>query len=129
MSSEKLKYQIKSNLQEMKKIVTEMTNVSDMVGGSFGIIYRKCGKTNCWCNKENQKGHPLMRITFVENKKFRAISIPQKDKEWIKKMNDNYKKFRQNFQKLRQYQNKLNELLNQFEKDVKLKTSQLRDYL
>ena len=70
-----------------------------------------------------------MRITFVENKKFRAISIPQKDKEWIKKMNDNYKKFRQNFQKLRQYQNKLNELLNQFEKGAKLKTSQLRDYL
>ena len=68
MSSEKLKYQIKSNLQEIKKVVTEMINVSDMVGGSFGIIYRKCGKTNCWCNKKNQKG--IDRINLSKLKKY-----------------------------------------------------------
>ncbi len=129
MSSDKLKYQIKNTLQEMNQIVNEMILVSDMVGGSFGITYRKCGKANCWCSTKEQKGHPFLRITFVENRKSRTKAIPKKDNEWIKDMTNNYKNFRQNFQKLRQYQNSLNKLLNQFEKEVKNKTSQLRDYL
>ncbi len=129
MSSTKLKYQIKNTLQEMNQIVNEMILVSDMVGGSFGITYRKCGKANCWCSNKEQKGHPFIRITFVENRKSRTKAIPKKDNEWIKDMTNNYKNFRQNFQKLRQYQNSLNKLLNQFEKEVKNKTSRLRDYL
>lgn len=129
MSSEKLKYQIKNVLQEINQIVNEMVLVSDMVGGSFGITYRKCGKANCWCSNTKQKGHPFIRITFVENRKSRTKAIPKKDKDWIKETTGNYKNFRQNFQKLREYQNRLNELLNQFEKEVKTKTSQLREYL
>ncbi len=129
VSREKLIYQIKETLKEMDQIVNEMTNISLMVGGSFGISYRKCGKTNCWCNKVEEKGHPLLRITYNENRKSRTKAIPKQDKEWIKEMTDNYRNFRQNFQKMRQCENRLNELLNQFEKEVKTNTSNLRAYL
>jgi len=129
MSREKLTDQIKNTLLEIDHIVSDMINVSEMVGGSFGITFRKCGKANCWCRNAEKKGHPFLRITYVENKKSRTKAIPKKDEEWIKKRTDHYKIFRQNFQKLRQCEITLNDLLNHFEKDVKAKTAQLRDYL
>jgi len=129
MSSGKLRYRIKATVQEIDQIVTEMTKISHMVGGSFGITYRKCGKSNCWCNKADEKGHPFIRITFNVNKKSRTKVIPKQDKEWIKEMTDNYRNFKQYFQKLRQCQKRLNELLNLFEREVKTITSHLRDYL
>ncbi|HET54890.1 MAG TPA: hypothetical protein ENN33_06700 [Ignavibacteria bacterium] len=129
MSREKLKNRIKNVSQQIDQIVNHMINISQMVGGSFGITYRRCGKPNCWCNNKEKPGHPLMRITFNEQKKSKSKTIPANDKEWIKEMTDNYRYFRQNFQKLRQCENKLNELLNQFEQDVKMETKGLRDYL
>lgn len=127
MSRNYLKNKIKNVLQEIEQIVSEMLNVSHMVGGSFGITYRKCGKPNCWCSDKGGKGHPFMRIIFNEQKRTKAI--PQKDKELIREMTDNYRNFRQNFQKLRQCENKLNELLNRFEQEARSKTKTFRDYL
>jgi hypothetical protein len=129
MSRENLKYQIKNVLHQMDQIVTKMLKISHMVGGSYGITYRKCAKPNCWCSEKGEKGHPFRRITFNEQKKSRTKAIPQKDEEWIEEMTDNYRNFRQHFQKLRQYENELNELLNQFEQEVRSKTKELRDYL
>ena len=106
-----------------------MINVSHMIGGSFSIIYRRCGKPNCWCSNKEKQGHPLMRITFTEQRKSKTKAIPSNDEEWIKEMTDNYRYFRKNFQKLRQCENDLNELLNQFEQEVKTKTKGFRDYL
>lgn len=123
------KKEIKSVLIEIDRLVSEMINVSQMVGASFGITYRKCGKANCRCNSEENKGHPLLRITFTENKKSQTRAIPKKDEKWIKEMTDNYRNFRQNFQQLRICENKLNDLLNQFEKNTKEKTKVLRNYL
>lgn len=125
----KFKTEIKSVLLEIDRLVTEMLNISQMVGASFGITYRKCGKANCRCNSEENKGHPLLRITFTENKKSQTRAIPKKDEIWIKEMTDNYRNFRQNFQQLRIYEKKLNDLLNEFEKNIKTKTRTLRDYL
>ena len=129
MSREKLKNKIKSVIQEIDHTVNEMINISHMIGGSFGIIYRRCGKPNCWCSNKEKLGHPLMRITFNEQRKSRTKAIPSNDKEWIKEMTDNYRYFRQNFQKLRQCENNLNELLNQFEQEAKTETKGFRDYL
>ncbi len=129
MSREKLKNSIKNVTQEIDQIVNDMINISHMIGGSFGTAYRRCGKPNCWCSDKEKKGHPLVRITFNEQRKSKTKAIPAKDKEWIKEMTDNYKYFRQNFQKLRQCENKLNELLNEFEQEVKKETKSLRDYL
>ena len=129
MSREKLKNSIKKITQEINQIVNEMINISNMIGGSFGITYRRCGKPNCWCRDKEKPGHPLMRITFNEQRKSKTKAIPANDKEWIKEMTDNYRYFRQNFQKLRQCENKLNELLNQFEHEIKRETKSLRDYL
>ena len=80
-------------------------------------------------NDKEKKGHPLVRITFNEQKKIKTKAIPKDDIELIKEMTNNYRNYRQNFQKLRQDENKLNELLTQFEKEVKTKTKELRDYL
>ena len=129
MSREKLKNSIKKVTQEIDQIANEMINISHMVGGSFGLAYRRCGRANCWCSNKDKPGHPIMRITFNEQRKSRTKAIPLKDKEWIKAMTDNYRYFRQYFKKLRQCENKLNELLNQFEQEVKKETKGLRDYL
>ena len=128
MSREKLKNNIKKITKEIDQIVNEMISISHMIGGSFGTAYRRCGKPNCWCSNKEKPGHPLIRITFNEQKKSRSKAIPSKDKQWIKAMTDNYRYFRQHFQKLRQCENKLNELLNQFEQEVKSETKGLRDY-
>ena len=128
MSREKLKKNIKKVTKEIDQIVNEMISISHMIGGSFGTAYRRCGKPNCWCSNKEKPGHPLIRITFNEQKKSRSKAIPSKDKKWIKAMTDNYRDFRQHFQKLRQCENKLNELLNQFEQEVKNETKGLRDY-
>ena len=124
-----IKKEIKLTLAEIDRLVTEMTNVSLMVGASFGIAYRKCGKVNCRCNSDESKRHPVIRITFTENKKSQTRAIPKKDEQWVKEVTDNYKNFRQNFQQLRICENKLNDLLNQFEKSTKEKTKVLRHYL
>jgi hypothetical protein len=129
MTREKLTYQIKKTVREIEQIVTEMIAVSQMIGGSFGSTYRKCGKANCWCSEKHQKGHPCLRITYTENRTSRTKAIPKEDKEWIKERTDTYRNFRKNFQKLRQREKKLHELLNQFEKEVKTNTSQLKPYL
>lgn len=124
-----LKKEIKAVLIEIDRLTTEMISISQMVGASFGITYRKCGKVNCRCNSDESKRHPVIRINFTENKKSKTRSIPKKDEAWIKEMTDNYKQFRQNFQQLRICENKLNDLLNLFEKNIKTKTRVLRDYL
>jgi hypothetical protein len=124
-----LKEEIKTVLLEIDRLVAEMMNVSQMVGASFGIAYRKCGKPNCRCNSEENKGHPVLRINFTEKKKSKTRAIPKKDEKWIKEVTDNYRNFRQNFQKLRSCEKKLNDLLNEFERVIKTKTIALRDYL
>jgi len=124
-----IKKEIKSTLTEIERLVTEMTNVSLMVGASFGIAYRKCGKATCRCNSDESKRHPVLRITFTENKKSKTKAIPKDDELWAKEVTDNYRNFRQNFQQLRICENKLNDLLNQFEKITKEKTRVLKKYL
>ena len=128
MSREKLNNNIKKVTKEIDQIVNEMISISHMIGGSFGTAYRRCGKPNCWCSNKEKPGHPLIRITFNEEKKSRSKAIPSKDKQWIKAMTDNYRYFRQHFQKLRQCENKLNELLNEFEQEAKSETKGLIDY-
>ena len=124
-----IKNEIKSTLAEIERLVIEMTNVTLMVGASFGIAYRKCGKVNCRCNSDESKRHPVIRINFIENKKSKTRAIPKKDEQWVKQVTDNYRNFRQNFQQLRICENRLNALLNQFEKSTKEKTKVLRNYL
>ena len=129
MSRKKLKKRIKNVVQEIDSIVDEMIHVSHMVDGYFGTVYRKCGKPNCWCSNKEKKGHPFMRLVFSKQNKLKTKGIPQEDKEWVKKMTENYRNYKQNFQKLRQYEKELNELLKKFEFEVKTKTRDNRDYL
>ena len=124
-----LKKEINSILLEIDRLTNEMISVSQMIGASFGVTFRKCGKVSCRCNSDENKRHPLVRITFTEKRKSQTRSIPKKDEKWIEEMTGNYKQFRQNFQQLRICENKLNDLLNQFEKNIKSKTRVLRDYL
>ena len=89
-----IKNEIKSTLAEIERLVIEMTNVTLMVGASFGIAYRKCGKVNCRCNSDESKRHPVIRINFIENKKSKTRAIPKKDEQWVKQVTDNYRNFR-----------------------------------
>lgn len=125
----KIKQDIRAVLTEIDRLATEMISISQMVGATFGVTYRKCGKPTCRCNSDESKRHPVIRINFTENRKAKTRSVPKKDENWIKKMTDNYKLFRQNFQQLRIHENRLNELLNQYEKNIKTKTRKFRDYL
>jgi len=128
MANKKLKHQIKITVKEIDRITSNMLDISEMVGVYFGHAFRKCGKENCWCNKV-VKGHPLIRITFNKNGKTISRAVPKNDELWIKQMTDKYRNFRQHFQKLRQFENKLNLLLDQFEEEVKRKSSRNKDYL
>lgn len=89
--------QEKNKLIELERkratIIGSLQKMLPVIAGSYGEIYRKCGKSNCWCR--NEKGHLLRRVTWTdENRKARTKAVSEKDKKWIDEAMNNYKNYR-----------------------------------
>ena len=70
-----------------------------MIRGSFGTVYRKCGKLNCWCAKG--AGHPSDRIVFSQGSRSKSKAVAKKEVRWVKRMTENRRKFGKYRQQLR----------------------------
>ncbi len=123
-----------STVEEIKKlenqrsvILEEIINIRHMIRGSYGKVYRKCGKETCWCNKE-KKGHPIYRITWTKKAKPGTKAIPKEDIAWIKEMTGNYKRCRTLRTYLRNYDKDLRLLLDKLENEIITRTEKLRNY-
>ena len=108
-------------------LIENIIKIKDMIPGTYKEVYRKCGKSYCWCVKE-KKGHPLKRITWSEKGKPKCKAIPDEDIEWVKKMTVQYKSLKQNRQKLRKCQCCIGNLLDQYEEKIIQRTRKKKCY-
>ena len=122
---------IENELKIIKKMIGDLIDrliqIKAIIPGTYKEVYRKCGKSYCWC-AQKEKGHPFKRITWSENGKTRTKAIPDEDIAWIKEMTANYKIFRLNRQKLREYEQKIHKLLDKYEEKIVDDTRKTKGY-
>ena len=122
---------IENELKIIKKMIGDLIDkliqIKAIIPGTYKEVYRKCGKSYCWC-AQKEKGHPFKRITWSEKGKIKTKAIPDEDIAWIKEMTANYKTFRLNRQKLREYEHRIHELLDKYEEKITNDTRKTRGY-
>ncbi len=118
---------IKKLERQRQALIQDLLNTQQMIRGSFGIAYRKCGKSNCWCAQGT--GHPVKRITWTEKARSRTQTIPTEDVAWIETMTHNYKRFRKNRQALRALERQINTVVDELEANIVAVTKRQKAYL
>ena len=108
-------------------VILELVQIDQMIRGKFGVAYRRCGTSTCWCARG--KGHPVNRITWTEQARSRTKAIPAEDIEWIKQRTEAYRRFRKRRQALRVLEDKINAALDAFEAKTVQRTNKQRKYL
>ena len=121
--------EIKKTITSICSTIEKMLLLSDMLRGSFGTIFRRCGKPNCWCADPQQEGHPCTRITWVDATGPKTRSIPDEDQQWIVNAIEKYRLFKKMKRQLRQQEKYLEELLTEYENESTFITRQKRQYL
>lgn len=123
-----------STLKDLKKLenkrallLLKLQKTEYMIRGTYVETYRKCGKQNCRCAKEN-KGHPGHQISWTKDGKSRSKAIPKEDILWIKEMAGNYKKWRGIRTNLRKLEEEARSIINWVEDGIIQKTENLRKY-
>ena len=118
-------------IQQLQKrrnqLLRELLTLDLMIPGAFKVVYRKCGKENCWCCEGG--GHSLRRITWSEQGASRSKAIPKQDVDWIESATSNYRKFRGKRREILELDKILKALLDDHEKVVVKKSRLLREYL
>lgn len=110
-------------------LLKNLLEFEEMIPGSYQSLLHKCGKQNCWCNQQDEGGHPFRRITWTAKGISKAKTIPKADADWIKKVTDTYRVFRKLRKKLKNSETLLKLALDEHEKDRIKQTRKLRNYL
>jgi len=117
-----------STITKLKKLeskrdtlMKDLLATKQMIRGTFGINYRRCGTHTCWCYSA-KVGHPHDRISWTENATSFTRVIPKDKVEWVKVMTANYKRFRTARKKLREINEEIRILLNELEGQIVAKT-------
>lgn len=126
MSSDK---KIKKLEQARSSLLRDLLELENMIPGSYKSFLHKCGKLNCWCNQQEEGGHPFRRITWTEEGTSKTKTIPKEDVHWIKEVTNRYRAFRRLRRKLKNIEVHFKLALDQYEKDQIKKTRKLRIYL
>ena len=121
------KARIKKLELKRQTLIQNLLDTQQMIRGSFGTAYRKCGKPNCWCAEG--MGHPINRITWTEKTHSRTKAIPPEDTACIQAMTQTYKRFRKNRQALRALERKINTLVDELEAKIVDVTKRQKEYL
>ena len=118
--------QIKALEKKRAAALNRILSIDLMVPGSYGRVYCRCGRPNCWCS--SGKGHPYRRITFSEDGKSRTKSISEKNTGWIKKVTQNYRDFKEGQKKIKEYDTCLIKLLDKYLKEIIEQTRKKKEY-
>lgn len=95
--------------KQRKRIINLILDHSELVEGSLRNSMMKCGKKGCRCEKEPI--HPVTRLSRWENGKLINKLIRIADRDWVRKLSDNYKKHKQALNELVKINNKEQDLL------------------
>jgi hypothetical protein len=83
-----------------RKILDELAALSgEMLWGSLGAVYRRCGRANCHCAKGDKHG-PVYYLTRNEGGHTRNIYVPPELHEEVAAGVDAYRRYRQLGQQL-----------------------------
>jgi len=118
---------IKQLQDQRNQLLEQLLAVDLMIPGAFKVVYRKCGKQNCWCRDE--LGHPLRRITWSEQGVSRSKAIPKQEVGWIKKVTNSYREFRHKRRQIQRIGSDIKKLLDLHEQEVVRKSQAQREYL
>lgn len=118
---------IKTLEEKRQRLIEELLQVEQMLRGSFGVAYRRCGTPTCWC--ADSHGHPVNRITWTEQSVSRTKSIREEDIVWVKEQTDAYRRFRKNRKALREVERQINSALDAVEEKTVNRTRKRRAYL
>ena len=112
---------------ELCALIEIIIETKRMIPGTYKEVYRKCGKSYCWCAKE-KKGHPFKRITWSENGKPRSKAIPKEDVSWVKIITSHYNSLKVYRQKLRKCVREIADLLDKYEAQIIKETRKEKSY-
>ena len=107
-------------------VIEQLLTYRNMLRGTLGRTFRKCGKPTCWC--ANDRGHPYLRITWTEEAQSRTKAIPEDDFEWVREMTSNYRKFQKLRRDARRLDAKLATLLDKLQNETVKNTRRKRQY-
>jgi len=107
---------IKSLEKKRTQIIKTIFGLSPVLPGSYKKVYRKCGKSNCWCN--DQKGHSLKRITWTEKGRSHSKAVKDEDIVWVIKATKNYRKFREMIKILKKIELDIYDVLDDFVNEI-----------
>lgn len=65
--------------QRKFELLRSLAIPEDSLPGSLALTHRRCGKPTCHC-AEDEKGHPMWSLTFMEEGRKRVERIPE---EWV----------------------------------------------
>jgi len=118
--------QIKALEKKRADALSKILSIDLMAPGSYGKVYCRCGKLNCWCS--SGKGHLYSRIVFSEGSRSKTKSIHEDNIGWIKKVIDNYRDFKEAVKKIKEYDSLLFELLGKYLKEIIMQTRDKKEY-
>jgi len=118
--------QIKALEEKRAAALSKILSAKLMAPGSYGRVYCKCGRPNCWCS--SGKGHPYSRIVFSEGGRPKTKSINEDNVGWIKKVNKNYRDFKEGIKKIKEYDSILFNLLGKYLKEIIMQTRDKKEY-
>ncbi|MBM3703240.1 MAG: hypothetical protein FJW63_09730 [Actinobacteria bacterium] len=118
--------QIKAIEKKRAAALSKILSASLMAPGSYGRVYCRCGKPNCWCS--SGKGHPYSRIVFSEGGRSKTKSISEDNVGWIKKVTKNYRDFKEGIKKIKEYDSILFDLLGKYLKEIIMQTRDKKEY-
>jgi hypothetical protein len=98
-------------------LVETLADTKVTVRGSFSTVHRRCGKPNCWCAEQGQKGHVCTRITWTENGISRTKTVKAQEQQRLQNAAETYRTYRRNRRKLRAEEKLLEKLLDLYESD------------
>ena len=81
---------VKQLEQRRERLISELLAAQAMIRGSFGMVHRNCGASNCWCAQAG--GHPVNRINYSDEGRSRATAVRAEDVKWARQMIENCKR-------------------------------------
>lgn len=122
----------KERIQQLERkraeLIRSVIRTEEMILGSFLSIYRKCGKSNCWCAK-GEGGHQLNRVGWTKSSGSKSRSVPRQDVAWAKRMTENRKKFRKQRQQIKSLEKEINKEIDELEEEALKNTTEKKPWL
>lgn len=110
-----------------RELLEELFSITEMVQGSFCLIYVKCGRASCRCNRGQL--HPHYRMSMRREGKQLSRAVPKEERTWITEATDNYRRYRRIMKAIKVVEAQIGELLKRHEIELIRKSSKNKRYL